>query len=550
MASTFTVGEWTVERDLNRITRGDTIVPIEPRIVEVLAYLARYPGQVRSKEEILRSVWADTFVSESVLTYSVSELRKAFSDDARNPRVIQTIPRRGYRLIARVTMPDAALKPSPSIAVLSLSDMSPERDQEHFCDGIAEEIINILARLKGLRVASRTSSFSFKGKAEDVRTIARKLGVDSVLDGSVRKAGTHLRITAQLISGEDGCHLLTERYDRELKDVFAIQDEIARRIAAALEVTLATRDGVALGQVPTKDLQAYEYYLRGRQYFYQYTGRGMEFALKMFSQAIELDPDYVRAHAGMADCCTFLYLYAGSQDVHLEQADHASRRAVELAPDSAEAHASRGQALALRGLAAEAEREFQTAIQLDPMLFEAHYFYARTAFAQGELEKAIELYEKASEVNTSDYQSPLLVAQIYDDLGHSAEAEASRRRGIRIAEERLKLNPDDARATYMGANGLVALGEYEKGLNWAQQAMSMDPDEPMLLYNVACIQSLAGRLDAALDSLERAVRNGLTQKGWLEHDSNLDPLRGSPRYLALIRLIDDAAAAAHPVAES
>jgi len=158
-------------------------------------------------------------------------------------------------------------------------------------------------------------------------------------------------------------------------------------------------------------------------------------------------------------------------------------------------------------------------------------------------EKAIEHYEKASEVNPHDYQAPLLVAQIYSDLGHEEEAEASRRRGIRIAQSRLRLNPDDVRALYMGANGLVAVGEIETGLQWARQALEMDPDEPMVLYNVACIQCLAGRCEDALASLERAVRSGLTQKGWLEHDSNLDPLRNHPRYQALIRFLDDRAAA-------
>jgi tetratricopeptide (TPR) repeat protein len=385
-----------------------------------------------------------------------------------------------------------------------------------------------------LRVAARSSSFSFKGKTEDVRSIGRKLGVDCVLEGSVRKAGNQLRISAQLLKVEDGYHLWSERYDRELKDVFAIQDEIARGIVTVLRVALTAGESDAIARVPTADIQAYDYYLRGRQFFYQYKRKGIEFALQMFSQAIELDPAYARAHAGIADCCSFLFMYAGSHPIHRDQADWASLRAVELNPDSAEAHASRGVALSLKKEFDEAERQFEAAIRLDPRLFEAYYFYARTAFAQGMAEKAVGLYEKASEVNPHDYQSPLLVAQIYSDLGREAEAEASRRRGIQLAEVKLKLNPDEARALYMGANGLVALGEVERGLEWACQALAMDPDEPMVLYNVACIQSLAGRLEDALGSLEKAVANGLTQKGWLEHDSNLSPLRKDPRYLALL----------------
>jgi len=539
MTREFRVGEWLIEPDLNRIRTADRTIPVEPKAIEVLICLAKTPGEVLSKDKIIRTVWLDTFVSDGILSYYIAELRKALGDDAKNPRFIQTIPRRGYRLIAPVTEQESAFKSQPSIGVLAFSDMSPEKDQEYFCDGIAEEIINDLTHVKGLRVAARTSTFAFKGKSEDVRSIGKKLGVATVLEGSVRKAGDHLRITVQLVDVDDGYHLWSERYDRELKDVFAVQDEISRSIAAILKITLSPKERDAIGRVPTTDLQAYDYYLRGRQFFYQYKRKGIEFSLRMFSQAIELDPAYARAYAGIADCCSFLYMYGGSHGVHREQADSASRKAIELDPDSGEAHASRGVALSLKGEYEEAEQEFETAIRLDPRLFEAYYFYARVAFAQGKLERAVELYEKSSEVHPQDYQAPLLVAQIYSDLGYQTEAEASRRRGVRIAEARLKLNPDDVRALYMGANGLVALGEYERGLEWANQALAMDPDEPMVVYNVACIQSLAGRVEDAIASLERAVTIGLTQKDWLEHDSNLDPLRHHPRYQALIKLLDE-----------
>jgi len=535
MTRGFRVGDWLMEPDLNRISRADKVVPIEPKVLEVLLFLAEQPGEVLSPKDIIRRVWPDTFVSDDVLTHSISELRKAFGDDAKNPHIIQTIPRKGYRLIASVTRQASPSQPArPSIAVMAFSDMSPEKDQEYFCDGIAEEITNTLTHVKGLRVAARTSAFAFKGRSEDVRTIGKSLGVGTVLEGSVRKAGNRLRIGAQLINVEDGCHIWSERYDRELKDVFAIQDEISRSIMNALEITLSPQERTVLSRIPTTDLQAYEYYLRGKQYFYQYNRKGIEFALRMFSQALELDPTYARAHAGIADCCAFLYMYAGSNPVHRERADSASWKAIDHDPESAEAHASRGVALSLKGDLELAEYEFEIAIALDPMLFEAYYFYARTSFAQGKPEKALMLYEKSSEVNPQDYQAPLLVAQIYSDLGRNAEADAARSRGIEAARARLKMNPDDARALYMGANGLVALGEYTEGLEWARQALAMDPDDPMVLYNVGCIQSLAGRSEEAIESLERSVKNGLSQRGWFENDSNLDPLRRHPRYLALI----------------
>jgi adenylate cyclase len=539
MAREFRVGEWLVEPELNRIRRSNRKMSVEPKVIEVLAYMADFPGEVLSKEQIIQAVWPDTFVSDEVLRYSISELRKAFKDDARNPQIIQTIARRGYRLIAPVQRKGSVPETKASIAVLAFSDISSAGDQEYFCDGISEEIINDLTRIKGIRVASRTSSFAFKKKSEDIRTIGRRLGVETVLEGSVRKADGRLRITAQLIKVSDGCHLWSELYDRELKDVFAIQDEIARSIAATLKVALTPKESLAIGKAPTTDLEAYDYYLRGRQFFYQYKSKGIEFALKMFHQAIEIDPEFVRAYAGIADCCSFLFMYAGNHDHHREQADLMSRKALELDPDSAEAHAARGVALSLNKNYIDAEREFEKAIRLDPMLFEAYYFYARVSFAQGKLEQTVQLYEKSIDVNPQDYQASLLVAQIYSDLKDEKKAKASRLRGIQAAETRLKFHPDDTRALYMGANGLAALGEYEKGLEWANQALAIDPDEPMVLYNVACIQSLAQRYDDALETLEKAVRKGLTQKSWLEHDSNLNPLRRFPRYKRLLKQLSN-----------
>ncbi|MBN2319178.1 MAG: winged helix-turn-helix domain-containing protein [Acidobacteria bacterium] len=537
MARELQIGGWLVEPDLNCITRGKKKIPVEPKVIEVLVCLADDPGEVLSKEQIIQTVWPDTYVSEEVLRYSISELRKAFKDDAKNPRVIQTIARRGYRLIAPVTKKDPFSQAKASVAVLAFSDMSALKDQEYFCDGISEEVINNLTRINKLRVASRTSSFAFKGRAEDIRSIGKRLNVSAVLEGSVRKAEDRLRISVQLINVKDGYPLWSEQYDRELKNIFAIQDEIARRIAATLKITLSPRESDAISKTPTTDLRAYDFYLRGRQFYYQYTRRGIEFALKLFSQAIELDKDFARAYAGIADCCSYLFMYGGNQNKHLKQADSNSLKALEMDPDSAEAHASRGVALFLREEFVESEKEFETAIRLDPMLFEAYYFYARSSFVQGELEKAVRLYEKSSEVNPHDYQAPLLVAQIYSDLGQPQKAEASRRRGIEVAEARLKLNPDDARALYMGANGLVALGEIDRGVEWAGLALEMDPSEPMVLYNVACIQSLAGLSEDAISSLETAFKNGLSQEGWIDQDSNLDPLRSHPRFKRLIKQI-------------
>jgi adenylate cyclase len=337
----------------------------------------------------------------------------------------------------------------------------------------------------------------------------------------------------ELIDVEEGSRIWSERYDRELRDVFRVQEEIATSVVGALQVTLTAREQTTLRKASGARLEAYDYYLRGRQYFYQYNRKGVRFALELFRHAIEADPGYARAHAGASDCHAFLYLNAGRDAAELRLAREASQRALELDPELAEAHASHGAALSLGGEpAAEA---FEEAIRLNPVLFEAHYFYARDCFTRGDLARAAHEYEEASRARPEDYQSPLLVAQSYEALGREGDAAAARRRGVAIAEEHLRLIPDDARALYMGANGLVGLGETTRGLEWADRALALDPSDPMLLYNIACIKSLAGALDDAIECLERAVDAGMRNRGWVEHDSNLDPIRPHPRVQRLLQ---------------
>lgn len=426
-------------------------------------------------------------------------------------------------------------EPGRSVAVLPFADMSREKDQEYFCEGIAEEIIGALSKIKGLRVASRTSAFQFKGGGAGVREIGRRLRVGTLLEGSVRKSGERLRTAVQLIDADEGYHLWSEVYDREMSDIFAIQSEIAHSVAHALEVTLSPHEKAALEKAPTKDIQAYDYYLRGRKFYYQYGPGDMECAIQLFTRAVECDPAYPLAYAGLADCWSYVYLYAERSDTVRDQAGWASQRAVELDPESAQAQASRALALSLSCRDEEAEKTFETAVRLDPNLFEAYYFHARHCFVRGQLDKAVGLYEQAIRVRPEDYQSPLLMAQIYDDLGRASDARESRLRGIELAEQHLKLNPDDVRAVYCAANGMAALGQRERGREWAGRALAMRPEDGMVLYNVGCIYALLGCAEEAVTVLEKAVRSGLKEKGWYEHDSNLDSLRALPQFQKLIQ---------------
>jgi serine/threonine protein kinase/Flp pilus assembly protein TadD len=431
--------------------------------------------------------------------------------------------------------PPVAPSLAPSLAVLPFRNMSSDPENEFFSEGLAEELINALTKVEGLQVASRTSAFAFKGKDEDVRKIGAQLNVRTVLEGSVRKAGNRLRISAQLVNVADGYHLWSETYNRELEDIFAIQDEIAHNITKALQVILSDKEKRAIEKAPTADVKAYEYYLRGRQYFHEFRRKGFEFALQMFARAIARDPGYALAYAGIADCHSLLYMYWDTSTANLQQADEASRKALELDPDLAEAHVARGLAVSLKKNYAEAEQEFQTAIRLDPTLFAAHYFFGRTCQAQGKLLEAAQLFEKACQLRPDDYQPATHLGAIYGGLGRKADADAARQRAAEIVGKHLELHPDDARALYLGAIAWCQLGEPARALEWAGRALAMDPEEPVTLYNVACVYALQGQIEGALDCLENAVKHGFAHKAWIEHDSDLSSLHGQPRYQALLQ---------------
>jgi serine/threonine protein kinase/Flp pilus assembly protein TadD len=420
-----------------------------------------------------------------------------------------------------------------SIAVLPFADMSPQKDQDYFCEGIAEEIINFLSKIDALNVASRSSAFAFKGH-QDVRKVGEQLGAGTVLEGSVRKAGNRLRISAQLVKVADGYQLWSDRYDRELEDVFAIQDEIAESIVKALRVVLTEKEKRAVEKAPTANVQAYDFYLRGRQYFHQWRKRGIEYARRMFERALEIDPDYALAHAGAADCCCALYTWWDASKSNLEGADTYSRRALELGPDLAEAHTARGQALTLRGQHVEAAAEFNEAIRLNPKSFEAYFFFARACLAQGKYEQSAALFEQASVVRPEDFQAPSLVEEVYRSLGRPLDAAAAAQRSLKLIDARLALNPDESRALVLGAAIHCRFGDVERGLELIRQTLALDPDDSGVLYNVACAYAAAGMHDEAISTLDRAIQNGFGHWDWLEHDSDLDPVRGLPRFRALL----------------
>jgi adenylate cyclase len=417
-----------------------------------------------------------------------------------------------------------------SIAVLPFSNMSADPENEFFADGIAEEIINALTKIRALDVVSRGSAFGFKQRTEDVSEIGRKLNVRTVLEGSVRKAGKRLRITAQLIDVATRNYLWSERYDREMEDVFEIQDEISTNIVNALKLVLTPNEEAAIKKIPTQSVRAYEYYLRGRQLFHQRRGETLDAAEDMYRRAIALDPHYALAYAGLADCSVFRAQDQGGGEEAVAQADAASKRALELDPNSAEAHSSRGLTLSHQHLYPESEKEFEESMRLDPTLYEAPYFYGRTLQSQGKLHQAAKMYERAVAIRPDEYQTLSYLAMAYQSLGDQENLIEVSARMVKAAERAIMLNPGDSRALYLGAINLERLGESTRAEEWANRALHLDPTHPVMLYNLACFHSVAGHIDAALDLMKRAIELGFLHREWYMTDSDLANIRGNPRF--------------------
>lgn len=425
----------------------------------------------------------------------------------------------------------------PSIAVLPFVDMSAEKDQAYFCEGVAEEILNALTMIRQLKVAARSSSFQFDSGTGDVRRIGRELGVDTILEGSVRKSENRIRVTAQLVTVADGYHLWSKTFDQELQDVFAIQDEIASSIARALLESLSPGQQSALKTTSSSSVTAYEYYLRGRQFLKRLRRKDIEFARQMFRQAIDIDESFALAWAAYADCHSFLVMYADPKPEYHDTAREASQRALELAPELAEAHASSGLAHLINDEFEKAEAAFGSAIKLNPRLFEAYYYFARTRFHQGDLDTAADLFKKAAEMDPADYQSRCLRVQILRGKGREAEAAEEAKDAVAVVLKNLEWNPDDARAFHLGAGPLVAMGDCERSKRWLRRAIDIDPDDPVLLYNVACNLATMDEADEALDYLEKVIVSGAISPAWVRNDSDLDNLRHLPRYQHLEALM-------------
>jgi adenylate cyclase len=433
---------------------------------------------------------------------------------------------------AAVIPESAVLLDGPSIAVLPFPDMSAEKDQEHFCDGLTEELLNVLTRIPNLRVASRTSSFSFKGKKTDLKAAAKKLQVAHILEGSVRKSGNKIRVTAQLIEAATDSHLWSETYDRELDDIFVIQDDIAAKILDALQCRLGTE---TLPDPTTDNPKAYEYFLRGRGYAITGGDRDIGMTLDMFQKAVDIDPDFVRAWTSLAEQCMFNANFFTKDEKWRRLADKAAARAMELAPDQPESFLAHAYAHAASERFADAELDLQKVLELDPEHGRAWHHLGRAQYHQGKTEQAIHSFVKATEHDPDDFESPLLVMSMYQAAGDEDGARRTAEIGVERAKNTLQDYPDNQRAYYLGSGGLWVLGQRDRAHEWIERALEISSDDSATQYNAACFYANLGDIDRALDCLE----NSVISRTWIENDADLDPLRDHPRYAAIVASLPD-----------
>lgn len=602
MSGRLRVGDWTVVPELNCLERDGRSVRVEPKVMRVLVALAEKPGQVLSKENLLRQVWPETFVSDEVLTRCISELRKVFEDNPKEPDYIQTIPKGGYRLLAAVTTErgnkrigrrhegrrnrwlfaagtgavllaaasayfisrSAPVRPQiTSLAILPLTNLSGDASQDYFSDGLTDELTTRLAKISALRVVSRTSAFRYKNTQKTAPEIARELNVDAVVEGSVLRSGNRVRISAQLILARTDQNVWAESYDRDLSDILALQADVAHTIAGEIRVKVTPQERGNLATAGTGNSDAYDSYLKGRYYWSRFNDADNQKAISYYQRAIEIDPNYALAYAGLAD------VYHEVSDVPprevVPKSRAASEKALQLDESLAEAHSSLGWVKWIYYWDwPGAEAEFRRAIQLNPNYSTAHGMYAEYLDSMGRFAEAAKERETAKQLAPVE---PIL----YHNSGEHFIYTRDFDKAIAQYKEALQLVP-----TFFLAHGGLSQAYALKGA-WKECVQHMEESaeqsgHPELaarikaanrqagyraamqvqLENIrqqrsrgvwvasdseAWFYLMLGQKDRALVALDQAVEEGDPAVTALQVDPVYDSIRSDPRFQALVNKV-------------
>jgi len=423
-----------------------------------------------------------------------------------------------------------------SICVLPFVNMSGDPEQEYFSDGITEDIITDLSQVSALFVVARNTAFTFKGRVMDVKEVGHALDVTHVLEGSVRKAGDRVRITAQLIDSATGGHVWADRYDRDLTDIFAIQDEISKAIVSSLRLKLLPSEKKAIEARGTSSVEAYNLYLMARQ---QWTEgslgdvRRQEAIIRMCKQALTFDPDYAQAWALMALAQSQLRFWHGMT----VDPEPAAERALAINPNLAEAHCVKAHLFEEQGKKAEATGEIETAVRLDPDSWEVNREAARLLFRQGRIRDSIPYFEKAASLMESDWHNAGMLITCYRESGDQDQMRRAAQRTVERTEKAIAADPSNSTVLAAGVTALAAIGEDDRAKDWIDRALLLDPDNNIMRYNLACaLTTDLDDVDRAIEVLEPYFRTtlGVTHIRHAEIDPDLDRLRDDPRFKKML----------------
>jgi len=417
-----------------------------------------------------------------------------------------------------------------SVAVLYFENLSGVKEDEYLRDGVTEDIITELSKIKGLKVLSRQAVLPFRDKPVATAQLGQQLKATSVLTGSIRRGGNRLRISAQLLDAASDSLLWSERYDREMADVFAVQDEIARKIAEALRVQLSPQEQEALATRPTDNLQAYDLYLRGRSYARRLTRQDMEFALQMFENAVAQDPGFALAYAAIANVCAQYHYNYERKKSWLERSREASRKAVSLNSQLPEVKVAQGWILYTQGEYSEAVHVAQDAIDRKRDTEGAYYLMLRSLFAAGRYQEIAGVAETAIEASGTDYNVYVPITNALDSIGKKEQLAQMRQREIQALEGHIRTVPEDARARLLLAADYAATGRTEEAMREANLGVTLRPNEATVLYNAACVFCQLGNKAEGMAALKKAWDAGFIDPDWARRDPDLALLHGEPEF--------------------
>jgi adenylate cyclase len=517
---------------------------LEPRVMQVLVTLLRADGRILSRDELLDTCWPGVLVGEDALNRVMGRLRRLAGGLGEGAFKIETVTKVGYRLVsldvepaAAQQRPPTAAEPAraPSICVLPFLNMSEDPQQEYFSDGVSEDITTDLSKVSSLLVVARTTAFGYRGKTFDVAKVAQELGVSHVLEGSVRKADGRVRITAQLIDRASGGHVWAERYDRDLKDIFALQAEISEAIVSALTLKLLPEEKAAITQTDTSDVEAYSLFLMARQYYEsarEGDARALEAIERLCMRATEIDPAYARAWTLLGIAQTWRHSEYG---LPLDGGVPAIERALALDKLSADAHAFKARHLWKRQQFAEAFAEIDVALAVDSRSWAANAEAGRLHYSLGQYEQAAHFYDKAAKLPDSAKGDAGMLMSSYAALSDADGMRRAAEMTVKRTEEALA--SDHVNGAAMGCvAAYVVLGHEGKATDLIRRALLIDPDNVRMRFNFACgAINYMSDFDLALDLLGPAFSKMTSD--WLEHvaiDPDLHPVRDDPRFKAML----------------